>query len=492
MSDLNTRLRGIALAAALLVSVTASGASAQQAQPRIWDIPFGTHVDDLPQDEFVDPACGTNGGPAGFAIGSFTQFERCPEEASGLREVWFIFDDTQEYMARAWRDAGLVTRFSAMSLMGQPLILSFLFNRDGRVQGYRIFTDTRADPAVRIEAYMVSLPLKARFLAGGGECLELPRADGETKIEGSPFIKELCRGESAATRVTIETRLYYRTGQQNVGQFGGKTTANEFDSFSRLEVLYVGPLPDLPPAARAAARRDQAAFAGPREAFLAGATRECPGCDLANADLRRRDLSGADLRGANLAGAVLHRAVLRRANLEGANLQGANLNLADLTLATLRGAHLYDAMLFQADGGRADFSGADLGHALIGKAHLSIANFEGANLESADLGEARMNDTKLTNATLNGTYLRLAVLFRADMRGVFAEGASLIEASLRDADLSGAVFRDADLRTADLAGADLSRADFTGARLLSAILLNTNQAGTIFTGALMPDNTIAP
>ncbi len=61
-------------------------------------------------------------------------------------------------------------------------------------------------------------------------------------------------------------------------------------------------------------------------AFLAGQTKDCPGCNLAGVSLKRRNLAGANLAGANLAGASFHRAVLRGANLVGADLTGANLN----------------------------------------------------------------------------------------------------------------------------------------------------------------------
>ena len=41
-----------------------------------------------------------------------------------------------------------------------------------------------------------------------------------------------------------------------------------------------------------------------REAFLAGKTADCPGCDLSGVRLKRRDLSGADLTNAKLDGAA--------------------------------------------------------------------------------------------------------------------------------------------------------------------------------------------
>ena len=45
---------------------------------------------------------------------------------------------------------------------------------------------------------------------------------------------------------------------------------------------------------------------GDVDAFLAGTTSDCPGCDLSGARLKRRDLSNANLAGADLSEAVLH------------------------------------------------------------------------------------------------------------------------------------------------------------------------------------------
>src|SRR6516165_8334304 len=75
-------------------------------------------------------------------------------------------------------------------------------------------------------------------------------------------------------------------------------------------------------------------------AFLAGQTKDCPGCNLAGVSLKRRNLAGANLAGANLAGASFHRAVLRGANLSGADLTEANLNKTDLLQANLSNAKL--------------------------------------------------------------------------------------------------------------------------------------------------------
>lgn len=475
---------------AVIFCAGASSAWAQQFSPRIWDIPFGTHVRDLPVGEFVDPACGTNGGPPSLFITSFDRFQMCPEEAGGLREVWFIYDDALEYAALARR---VIAPRTATAVLDQPVILSFLIDGDALVQGYRIFTDPRAGHDLRLEAYTVAIHFKARFGLEQG-CGDLPKEEGENSIDGV-YVKELCHEETDGRTITVESRYYYKPGQQRFDPRTNLPMDNEFESSARLEVLSIGPLPAAAAEDRAAAPAMAAAsqpVPDQRETFLAGESVDCPGCDLAGADLRRRDLSDADLSGANLDGAILHRAILRRADLSGANLSGANLNRADLSFADLRGASLVAAMLFQTDAPRANFSGADLTGAMLGKARITLTIFDGANLDFSDLGEARLNDASLINATLNGAYMPQVILFRADLRGIVAEEAVLAEASLRGANLSGASFQRSDLFGADLGDANLSDANFSAARLLSANLGNTNQSGTIFAGAVMPDNTIHP
>lgn len=486
------------LAASLLITglalVAASGAGnaqAQQSTARIWDIPFGTHVDNLPVVAFVDPACGTNGGPPSLSLDQFADFERCPVEAeTGLREVWFIYDDTLEYVGLAQREPA---QYRATSLLGQPLILSFLIDNNGRVQGYRIFTDQRAEPELREEAHGLVIPFRARFGMSGWECTDLPQSEGEIPFRGL-YVNQVCGKEFGGKRGTVEARLFYKQGQTRINRFNNRLTVNEFESWARVEVVQVEPLPaaelDRLDAAAVPAVLAGPPLSDPREAFLAGQTIDCPGCDLAGADLRRRDLTGADLSGADLNKAILHRTTLRQANLAGANLSGANLNRADLTFANLRNANLANAMMWQADAARSDFSGANLTYAWMGRARLTLSNFEGAILDQVDLGEARLNDANLANATLNDAYLHLAVLFRADMSGVVAQRATFTEAGLRDVNLTGAVLRGADLVRADLSGADLTNADFSGSRLLSASLHEAIQEGTIFAGAQMPDNSV--
>src|SRR6516165_9332607 len=133
------------------------GALAQDLPPKIWDIKLGIPINELPLKDFVDPACGTNGGPPARVLKGFEEFAVCPvEQSTGLREVWFRYDDEMEYVARARRSGVLIRQYQANSLAGQPIITSFLIDDAGRVQGYRIVNDPRADAGTHINAFNVA------------------------------------------------------------------------------------------------------------------------------------------------------------------------------------------------------------------------------------------------------------------------------------------------------------------------------------------------
>src|SRR5215212_1251963 len=93
-------MSGAMFAVALATGLAAAPEAYAQRTARIWEVPFGTPASRVPSD-FVLPACGTHGGPAGIPLKSFAEFSRCrPEPETGLREVWFSYDDDQEYFLR--------------------------------------------------------------------------------------------------------------------------------------------------------------------------------------------------------------------------------------------------------------------------------------------------------------------------------------------------------------------------------------------------------
>ena len=460
---------------------------AQQVQPtRIWSVPLGSKLTELGPD-FVAPACGTDGGPPGRTLADFSDFSQCPAEASGLREIWFQYDDTMEYMARAVRNPVAIAQNQAMAITGQPVILSFLVGDDGRIRGYRIFTDPRADERTRFEAHVLSATFRG-LLGTGWSCEDSAPSNGETAIQ-KIYINKHCTVATDKVTGVLAAKLYFKAGQDVVDGATGKPMVNQFESSAQLEVLQA-PFED---AEGLAAPADPVGTpTTPVELFLAGQSKDCPGCDLRGADLRRRDLSGVNLRGADLTKAVLHRAILRGTDLSGATLQRVNLNLADLSQANFQNADITNAQLFHVEGGRADFSGAVLSNSRMGDANLRQANFDRAVLDKVDLGGAFLNNARFAGTSLAGSYLYQASLLRADMTGTRAADANFVSAKMRGADLSRAVFTNSDFQAADLGGANLTDADFRRVRLEFANMRDAIRTGAIFTGALMPDGSTAP
>jgi hypothetical protein len=208
---------------------------AQQPAPKIWDVKLGTPIAALPLGEFVDPACGTNGGPPSRVLKSFADFGLCPvEKATGLHEVWFRYDDEMEYIARARRSDIMIRQYQANSLAGQPIITSLLIDDGGRVEGYRIVNDPRASGSTRIDAYGLSDLFKG-MAPPGLVCSDLPAAEGERPIEDW-FIKENCELTANGQVTRIETRYYYKPGQYAVDPNDSRLTENQFESSARLEV----------------------------------------------------------------------------------------------------------------------------------------------------------------------------------------------------------------------------------------------------------------
>ena len=469
-----------------LSSLTPHVAYAQQRPQRIFDVRLGAHIDHLPSRDFVQPSCGNNGGPQGLPLGSFERFRQCRPEPSGLREVWFEYDDTAEFAALARRQPG---RRRTTSLLDQPVVLSLLINDSGRVMGYRIITDTRAAAGQRLQAHQIARHFKARFKLDG-DCKDLSAADGETAIDGE-FIKEVCANQKNGVHVKSDERFYYRAGQQFYDPNTGAPMANAFESSARLEVLSSGTEQD-PDIGASKTPAVVGSNADNKDKFLAGLITDCPGCNLVEADLRYRDLTQANLENANLEGALLHRANLTRANLKGANLNGANLNRSTLSSADLRGAFIVNAMFFQADAQRADIRNADVSRSMMGRANFSFARFDQSRLDHADLGEARLADASFYGASLKSTQFPQATMWRANLEKAFALQGNFAEARLRSANLSQADLRSADFSSADLSDCNMASSDFGGATFLSADLTRAHTEAARFSKAIMPDNTRSP
>ena len=126
------RCRGVFTGLLLAGWFGGAPATAQTQPPKIWDLKLGQPVSALPADDYVDPACGTNGGPPARVLKNFAEFGVCPiDRATGLHEVWFRYDDEMEYVARARRSDIMIRQYQANSLAGQPIITSLLIDDAG-------------------------------------------------------------------------------------------------------------------------------------------------------------------------------------------------------------------------------------------------------------------------------------------------------------------------------------------------------------------------
>jgi hypothetical protein len=228
--------RGLFLAATLAAWLGPALAHAQEPATKIWDIKLGTPIAELPLDQFVDPACGTNGGPPSRVLASFADFALCPlDKSTGLHEIWFRYDDELEYIARARRSEIMIRLYEANALGGLPIITSLLIDDSGLVQGYRIVNDPRAASNLRIEAYGLAELFKG-MVAPGLDCMDLAPAEGERPIDDL-FVKQICEVRAGGQVTRIEARRYYKPGQFLIDPNDNRMTENQFESSARLEVF---------------------------------------------------------------------------------------------------------------------------------------------------------------------------------------------------------------------------------------------------------------
>jgi hypothetical protein len=233
------RIPVLAIGAAFAMALAAGSAPARAQAPKIWDIKLGIPISALPLNDFVDTACGTNGGPPALVLKSFYDFAQCKvEPRSGLHEVWFRYDDEMEYVARARRSDIMVRQYQANALAGQPIVTSLLIDDAGIVQGYRVVNDPRADARNRIAAFGLADIFKG-MSATPLECVDLPPAEGERPIEDL-LVKESCESRSDGVVTRVEARRYYKPGQFAVDPNDSRLNENQFESSARIEVYRPG------------------------------------------------------------------------------------------------------------------------------------------------------------------------------------------------------------------------------------------------------------
>ena len=236
-----TQLREIAglilrvLAGVALAAVPAAQAADRPSRAEIWDLKLGTPAAALPGG-FGEYACGTNGGPPSRPLSGWSEFERCRPEPSGLREVYFRYDDELEYWAKANDLPTEIERYSGTKVYDFPVVLSALFDNGGALAGLRIVSDPRDTTQSRDEAYTLRNFLTARFGRDGWTCTDLPRVEGEEPV-GRTFIKQDCRKTLDGPLVAVlQTRYFRKKGQYQFDPQSSKVTMGQFESTVHFEL----------------------------------------------------------------------------------------------------------------------------------------------------------------------------------------------------------------------------------------------------------------
>ena len=228
-------------AAFLLCASSAFSAPGNRAGDRptrleVWDLRLGSQIEQLP-DEFIDYACGTNGGPPSTPLNGWREVRRCRPEASGLREVYFRYDDELEYWAKANNLLPQMAQYSGTKTYGFPVTVSALIDDSGALRGIRLVSDPRGDTQNRDEAYLLRNFLTARFGRDGWACESLSPEDGETPVDDI-FVKERCRKDlETKTVASLTTRHLRKAGQSQFDPRTGRETAGQFESTVRFELV---------------------------------------------------------------------------------------------------------------------------------------------------------------------------------------------------------------------------------------------------------------
>jgi hypothetical protein len=235
-SRLASWLTAAALGVVSAAPLLAAGADERPTRHEVWDIKLGAKIDAVP-DDYVDYACGTNGGPPSVPLTGWKDFRRCRLEPSGLHEVYFRYDDEIEYWAKANSLEAQMEQYVGTKTYGFPITVSALIDDDSTVRGIRIVTDPRDPTGDRDEAYLLRNFLNSRFGRDGWQCQDLPAEAGESPVAGV-FIKQRCEKEiDEVTRGLLITRHLRKPGQNQYDPHSGKETTNQFESNVRFELI---------------------------------------------------------------------------------------------------------------------------------------------------------------------------------------------------------------------------------------------------------------
>ena len=207
--------------------------------PEIFDLSLGAPASAQPEEEFIDYACGTGGGPPGKPVGSFLDYADCPAEASGLHEIAFRYDDELAYrlLARGMTNAAETNGGTRISVY--PIFASALFDGDGILRGLRAVSDDRIALMFRSNAYLLADAIIVRFGPDGWDCRDIP-PNAEHKPMSGRYVNRSCSKSVDGKLLHTESRFFAKAGQRAIDPYSGRINHGQFESSARLEVRQAG------------------------------------------------------------------------------------------------------------------------------------------------------------------------------------------------------------------------------------------------------------
>jgi len=182
------------------------------------ELRVGMTVAELPPEGYVDLACGSDGGQPGAALGDWTEFQRCPADGAGLREVAFGFAES--------RLAELGDQWEGTKVAGHPVVPSLLIDEGGVVQGIRIVTDPEARLYLKKKAFLLGIRVMGRYGRDGWTCIDA-EPDAAKAPVGGMLIDRRCEKTFHDRHLILKTDLY-RTAEQRGQEFTGATRLEIF------------------------------------------------------------------------------------------------------------------------------------------------------------------------------------------------------------------------------------------------------------------------
>jgi hypothetical protein len=231
-------MRKVLCTAGWLAAFSGLLTSAAWPQPKrfsVWEIHIGDSASAIP-DEYINYACGTNGGPPSVPLPNFAAFKKCKPDALGFYEVYFEYDDEREYVARALDIKPEIKMYAGTTVFEFPIVASVMFDEYGRVRGERMVTDPRQHVSRdRLEFWELANFVRQRYGDDQWSCTDFPPGEGETAA-GSRFIKNHCEKTVEGVHLVLEQRLFQKKGQQFIDPNTGVPSPQAVESSTRFEI----------------------------------------------------------------------------------------------------------------------------------------------------------------------------------------------------------------------------------------------------------------